>query len=123
MAALAETGNVTASCRAVGMQYCGAHRLRNAPRAESFRAAWDAAILRGTQQIRDLLIDHSLNGIPEPIVAGGKIVGKRRRFNHRSMMWMGEKAEQAEARVSASDGERRGCARWSNGGSTRSKSR
>lgn len=97
IATLAETGNVRQSCAALGLEFSGAYRLRAAPGGASFAAAWDAAVERGTAQIRDLLIDHSLNGVPEPIVAGGKIVGERRKFNHRTMMWMVDKGDKARA--------------------------
>jgi hypothetical protein len=41
---LAETGSVIGACEAVGMSRKGAYRLRALPGAESFAAAWDAAL-------------------------------------------------------------------------------
>ena len=41
---LAETGSVIAACEAVGMSRKSVYRLRALPGAESFAAAWDAAL-------------------------------------------------------------------------------
>ena len=41
---LFETGSVIGACEAVGMSRKGAYRLRALPGAESFAAAWDAAL-------------------------------------------------------------------------------
>jgi hypothetical protein len=41
---LAETGSVIGTCEAVGMSRKSAYRLRALPGAESFAAAWDAAL-------------------------------------------------------------------------------
>jgi hypothetical protein len=41
---LAETGSVIGACEAVGMSRKSAYRLRARPGAESFAAAWDAAL-------------------------------------------------------------------------------
>ena len=41
---LAETGSVLAACAAVGMSRNSAYALRRKPEAESFAAAWDAAL-------------------------------------------------------------------------------
>jgi hypothetical protein len=40
----AETGSVIGACEAVGMSRKSAYRLRALPGAESFAAAWDAAL-------------------------------------------------------------------------------
>jgi len=41
---LAETGSVMGACEAVGMSRKSAYKLRARPEAESFAAAWDAAL-------------------------------------------------------------------------------
>ena len=41
---LAETGSVMGACEAVGMSRKSAYQLRARPEAESFAAAWDAAL-------------------------------------------------------------------------------
>ncbi|CAM3105185.1 hypothetical protein SPAN111604_03755 [Sphingomonas antarctica] len=97
IATIAATGNVTTACEALGMSQRSLYDLRRMAGAESFTAAWDAALVRGTRAIREKLIDHSLNGIPEPVYHAGKCVGERRRFNHRSMMWIVERGDKAKA--------------------------
>jgi hypothetical protein len=54
IAALADTGSVHAACKAVNMSQAGAYHLRRQPGAESFRAAWAAAIDLGVQRIEDV---------------------------------------------------------------------
>src|SRR5690606_7303757 len=41
---LAETGSVTGACEAIGMSRKSAYALRARPDAQSFAAAWDAAL-------------------------------------------------------------------------------
>jgi hypothetical protein len=88
IAALAETGSVRRAAEAAGMSYSSAYQLRKARGATSFIKAWDAAISTGVSHIYDTLLDHSLNGVPEPVFYAGKEVGERRRFNHKTMTWM-----------------------------------
>lgn len=51
--ALADTGSVEAACRAVDMSQAGAYYLRRQPGADSFAAAWQAALDLGVQRIED----------------------------------------------------------------------
>ena len=90
---LAATGSVRAACRGVGLRPDGVYRLRHRKGADSFRAAWDAAVERGTSQVRDILTDHSINGVPEAVWWAGKKVGERRKFNHHTMRWILERGE------------------------------
>src|SRR3954447_10134303 len=59
---LAETGSVIGACEAVGMSRKSAYRLRALPGAESFAAAWDAAlgmpVRKVTPPARDFLAAH-----------------------------------------------------------------
>lgn len=48
---LAETGSVLAACGAVGMSRNTAYALRRKPDAESFAAAWDAALGRPIRKV------------------------------------------------------------------------
>jgi hypothetical protein len=102
---IAATGNIGTACKALGMSQRSLYNLRRMDGAESFRAAWDAALVRGTDAIRAKLIDHSLNGIPEPVYYAGAQVGERRRFNHRSMMWMVERGDRAKSGEPLTKGE------------------
>lgn len=88
IAALARCGSVPNAARSVGMAYGRVYDLRHREGAEEFRAAWDDAIKKATGQIHDVLVDHAVNGAPEPIMYGGEQVGEFRRFDHRLMMWL-----------------------------------
>lgn len=96
---LAATGSVTAACRGVGLRSTGVYGLRHRKGAESFRAAWDAAVERGTSQVRDILTDHSINGVPESVWWAGKQVGERRKFNHNTMRWILERGERGRGKA------------------------
>lgn len=86
--ALAETGSVEAAARAVDMAERGAYELRRQPGAEGFRAAWEAALQLGVARIEDVVMDRALNGVEEPVYSYGKLVGTRRRYNDRLLMFM-----------------------------------
>ena len=82
IAALADTGSVHAACKA------GAYYLRRQRGAESFRAAWRAAIDLGVQRIEDVAMDRALNGVDVPVYSYGKLVGTRTTYNDRLLMFM-----------------------------------
>lgn len=86
--ALARCGSVPNAARSVGMAYGCVYDLRHREGAEEFRAAWDDAIKKATGKVHDVLVDHAVNGAPEPIMYGGEQVGEFRRFDHRLMMWL-----------------------------------
>ena len=86
--ALADTGSVTSACRAVNRSTHGAYHLRRQPGAESFRAAWAAALDLGVQRIEDVAMDRALNGVEVPVYSYGKLVGTRLSYNDRLLMFM-----------------------------------
>ncbi|WP_338446181.1 hypothetical protein V5F89_13680 [Pelagerythrobacter marensis] len=86
--ALADTGSVEAACRAVNMSTVGAYHLRRQPGADSFRKAWEAALRLGVQKIEDVAMDRALNGVEVPVYSYGKLVGTRRAYNDRLLMFM-----------------------------------
>ncbi|MBA4163555.1 MAG: hypothetical protein C0510_02820 [Erythrobacter sp.] len=86
--ALADTGSVDAACRAVDMSQPGAYLLRRQPGAESFREAWEKALDLGVQRIEDVAMDRALNGVEVPVYSYGKLVGTRRTYNDRLLMFM-----------------------------------
>ncbi|XAP77668.1 hypothetical protein ABC955_13960 [Citromicrobium bathyomarinum] len=88
IAALADTGSVHAACKAVNMSQAGAYYLRRQRGAESFRAAWQAAIDLGVQRIEDVAMDRALNGVDVPVYSYGKLVGTRTTYNDRLLMFM-----------------------------------
>ena len=93
MATLAETGSLRMAAASVNMSESGAIGLRKRPGAESFADAWEDAISAASERIRDVMTDHALNGIPEPVFYQGKQVGERRRFNLRGQQWVVERGE------------------------------
>ncbi|MFL0671690.1 MAG: hypothetical protein ACJLS3_09815 [Erythrobacter sp.] len=86
--ALADTGSVDAACKAVNMSTVGAYHLRRQPGADSFRAAWAAALDLGIQRIEDVAMDRALNGVDEPLYSYGQLIGTRKRYNDRLLMFM-----------------------------------
>ena len=86
--ALADTGSVAAAAKAVNMSTEGAYMLRRAKGAESFRAAWEAALDFGVQRIEDVAMDRALNGVESPVYSYGKLVGTRTVFNDRLLMFI-----------------------------------
>jgi len=86
--ALAATGSVKAACRKVNMSQEGAYYLRRQPGAESFRAAWNAALDHGVQNLADAAMERALHGVPVPIMWQGEQVNERRVFNDRLTMFL-----------------------------------
>ena len=85
--ALADTGSVTRAAAMVNMAAVGAYYLRRQPGSESFRAAWSAALDHGVQRMKDIAFERAVEGELIPILAGGKLLGYRRRFNDRLLMF------------------------------------
>lgn len=87
--ALADTGSVTAAARMVGMSITSCYRLRRAPGAEDFAAAWEAAIAQAALALVDVAFDRALNGVEEAVLdRDGQAVGLRRRYNDRLLMFL-----------------------------------
>jgi len=86
--ALADTGSVAAACKVVDMSTNGAYYLRRQPGAEEFREAWQRALDLGVQRIEDVAMDRALNGVEEPLYSYGKLIGSRKRYNDRLLMFM-----------------------------------
>ena len=86
--ALADLGSVRAACRQMGVGEYGIYALRRHPQAASFRAAWEAALDIGIRRIEDVAMDRALHGVEQPVYHAGEIVGTRRVYNDRLMMFM-----------------------------------
>ncbi|MBT2132896.1 hypothetical protein KK137_00995 [Croceibacterium sp. LX-88] len=73
---LAETGTVLAACERVGMSRKSAYKLRQMPGAESFAAAWDAALGLPVRKVTvgDLAF-LAYEGLIRPRMHGGRYVG------------------------------------------------
>ncbi|MVZ96472.1 hypothetical protein EUU23_01985 [Sphingorhabdus sp. IMCC26285] len=85
---LAETGRVSLAAKATGNTLAAFYYLRNQPQGKSFARAWARALDFGVGRVLDILVDHAMNGTPEYIYQNGELVGERRRFDHRLMMWL-----------------------------------
>lgn len=88
IAALAETGSVKHAAQRVGMSTDGAYQLRRQKGAASFAAAWLAALDQGVQRLEDIALERAINGIEVPVYSYGKLVGTRRVFNDRLLMFL-----------------------------------
>ena len=78
---LAETANVSAACRAVGMSRRSAYALYNRPDAQSFRQGWNIAVEQGTRCLADAALERALNGVVQPIFYQGQQIGEPRIFD------------------------------------------
>ncbi len=85
--ALADTGSVTRAAAMVNMSSEGAYYLRRQPAGEGFAAAWSAALDHGVQRMKDIAFERAVEGELVPILAGGKLIGYRRRYNDRLLMF------------------------------------
>ena len=85
---LTATGSVRLSTEAVGMSHTHVYKLRHMPGGESFARAWDEAVTIAATRVRDVLIDQAIHGVPERVLIGKDTVVERRRFNHRTMIWV-----------------------------------
>jgi hypothetical protein len=84
---LAETGSVSAACARVGMSRKAAYQLRRRPHAESFAAAWDAAL--GAPLRKVTVGDHryrAFEGLMQPVIHGGKYVGVRQKPENSALL-------------------------------------
>jgi hypothetical protein len=85
---LADSGSVTMAAKAIGTTTSAMYGLRRREGAESFAAAWEAAIEIGARRVLDTLMEHAIHGTPETIIQDGEVVAERRKYNHRAMMWI-----------------------------------
>lgn len=88
IAALADTGSVKAAAHAVGKAAEGAYLLRRHPQGRGFRKAWEAALAIGVQRLEDVAMERALNGVEVPVYHFGAVVGTRRVYNDRLLMFM-----------------------------------
>lgn len=86
--ALADLGSVKSAAHAVNMTPEGAYLLRRHPQAEEFRAAWEAALSLGVQRLEDAAMERALFGVEVPVYHFGAVVGTRRVYNDRLLMFM-----------------------------------
>lgn len=74
--------------KAISTTTSAMYNLRRRAGAESFAAAWVAAIEIGARRVLDTLMENSIHGTPETIIQDGEVVAERRKYSHRAMMWI-----------------------------------
>ncbi len=87
IAMLADSGSVSAAAASQGMRPESAYKLRRHPQADAFRRAWAAALAVGVQRLTDLAIERAIHGVAEPVFYKGEIVGERRRYDNKLLMF------------------------------------
>lgn len=85
--ALAETGTVERAARRVNIATTNCYELRRAPGAESFRRAWDAALDFAVPKLKDVAFQRAIEGELVPVFSGGKLMGFRRKYNDKLLMF------------------------------------
>lgn len=88
IAHLAGCGSVTMAARAIATSSSAMYQLRKAPGADSFAAAWEAAVEAGARRVLDTLMEHAIHGTPERLLKDGQVILERRKYNTRAMMWV-----------------------------------
>lgn len=84
LTALSQYPSITEAARRASCDRSSILRWR-AEDAE-YDAACHDAVSQGCGKIADLLVDHGLHGVLEPVYQGGKQVGEIRRYDHRMMV-------------------------------------
>jgi len=85
--ALADTGSVSRAAAMVNMSAEGAYFLRRQKGAEGFRRAWEAALDFGVKRMKDIAFERAITGYLVPMFVGGKLIGWRRKYNDRLLMF------------------------------------
>jgi hypothetical protein len=86
---LADTGSVEQAAFAVGKSPSSCYQLRRAPGAESFAAAWAAAIDEASKRLLDSAFERALVGSDEPVFnRDGDRVGRRFRQSDKLLMFL-----------------------------------
>jgi hypothetical protein len=85
--ALAVTGCVDRAARMVNIAQTNCYELRRAPGAEGFRRAWDAALDFAVPKLKDIAFQRAIEGELVPVFSGGKLMGFRRKYNDKLLMF------------------------------------
>ena len=85
---LSLTGNVGEACALVGLSSTSAYRLCNKAGADSFAAAWDAALRLAATRGSAIAWDRALNGRVERFYKDGELVMERRIPSDYLLTWL-----------------------------------
>ena len=86
--ALASTGCVTEAARAAQMSLDAAYTLRRRPDADEFRRAWEQALDLACELLEDIAMTRAIEGVEQPVYHFGAVVGMRRVYNDRLIMFL-----------------------------------
>jgi hypothetical protein len=78
LSALAETANVTASCKRVGIRRMTVYQWRDDDK--SFAEDWEKAVKLGTAALEDEAVRRAREGVDEPVFYKGEHWGNVRRY-------------------------------------------
>ena len=96
---LAETGSVMGACEAVKMSRNSAYKLRARPNAESFAAAWDAALGAPVRKVTvDDLEFRAYHGLIQPVLFRGKYRGAWRKPDNSALLRLHRQLERMTER-------------------------
>jgi hypothetical protein len=84
---LAVTGCVDRAARMVNIAQTNCYELRRAPGAEGFRRAWDSALDFAVPKLKDIAFQRAIEGELVPVFSGGKLMGFRRKYNDKLLMF------------------------------------
>jgi hypothetical protein len=84
---LADTGSVSRAAAMTNMTPESAYMLRRQAGAEGFRRAWEAALDFGVKRMKDIAFERAITGYLVPMFVGGKLIGWRRKYNDRLLMF------------------------------------
>lgn len=93
--ALSETGTVAAACLAADVSDTAVYRLRRDD--ADFGGAWDRALRTAAPALEQAVWERAVEGWDEPVFAGGKQVGTRRRFSESLLRQLVIRRERAVA--------------------------
>lgn len=88
IAALAASGIVTQAARAIGASLEALYKIRNAPGAEGFAAAWEEAVDRGMARLEDCALERAIEGEERFIIRRGEVVARWRRYDTPLLMFL-----------------------------------
>ena len=88
IASLAAGGCVSDACAEVGITARSAYKLREHPKAEAFRAAWDLALNLASARLVAIAWERAVHGTVERYYRNGELVGERRKPSDRLLMWL-----------------------------------
>jgi hypothetical protein len=96
---LADTGNVRAAAVAVGMTEQSAHRLRRRADADSFDAAWQAALETGLGRLVAIGLERAVEGSVRRTYYHGELVDEQVVHSEKLLIWLLENGRAALGRA------------------------